>query len=690
MKKRWLSLVMLVCFSIGFVGGCKEKENNGPISGLNIDGSDVVLKVGENTYTADELFAEMLNTEVGAKTAYEKILKMVVESTVPVDANMTASWELLLDSFEEQVESTAISTGVSEKEARESLLAQEGYSSIDEKKEAYLYDVRLSKIQDNYWKEVKNEYYEKYLEERLPYYVKHVLVKTGYTAARGPYSSQISTDDATALYKVYEMLADDRKFAEIMHLLPSEDTGSQADASGYHMDLTTSFVTEFLHGVFAFDSLLNGKTSEVVGITDVANYYKGTAANSYNFNVIYASDIVALGDSASSPSTKNIKIYETEIDETTQEEKEVDTGVTMSTAYGSSSSLLSRTIIFNQTFNNPGISVIAYDLEEENTPKNVKTININGRPMKVLTDEKENIVFVVCAKGNSSDLWIHFLTVNVSPFDEKVKLFYLMDMDKEETIKQMVADKKAALKAAGKTDAQIEDEIETYEEDLKKFKTYVELKGGETISGKNKVIDEIEGYVKTYAKRGITSGAVAGNDQFLTFDMVEYYMEKGDIKITNEQVRSLVENYVASQKALIDYSSMNSIVNGWNEYYDLITLANSDEIESKKIPMECSYTVNGVNAKSDEICKYSYSKGFEIVMNYYDGDSKITVDKQYQSYRIGQDSFTLPVPEKENFEFVGWYTSANTKDDELVTEIDPSRSSANNKTQLFAKWKAIA
>ena len=192
---------MLICFGLGFVSGCKDQETSS-VNKLNINGSDVVLNVGDKTYTAEELSGDMLNSGVGAETAYEKILKMVVESTIPVDANMTASWELMLDAFEDEVETTALSNGISEENARQQLLAEDGYASIEEMKDAYLYEVRLAKMQDNYWKENKMSYYNDYFENRLPYYVKHALVKTSYTSARGLYSTTIDSSDAKALFNI--------------------------------------------------------------------------------------------------------------------------------------------------------------------------------------------------------------------------------------------------------------------------------------------------------------------------------------------------------------------------------------------------------------------------------------------------------------------------------------------------------
>ncbi len=710
MKKRWLSLLLLFCFSIAFVGGCKDKEES-PVDGLkDVNGSDVVLKVWDKEYTADQLFADMLKGEIGAQTAYEKILRMVVESTIPVDANMNASWELMLDAFEEEVESTAASGGISEDEARKQLLAEDGYSSVEDKKNEYLYGVRLSKLQDKYWDEVKADYYDEYLETRMPYYVKHVLVTTNYTEQRGAYASVITSSQAKALYNVYDWLVKGYDFSQVMNEYSADNSGSTSSAAtgnGYHMDLTTPFESEYLYGVFAFDALLKGKTTEVVGMAQTAAFYSSKANNGegYDFGVINASDVVSLGDNAdevSSSDYENVKVYD-------DENAEENDGYLVSAYTGSSSSyefLFNNSIVFNQTFNRPGVSVIAYDLDDDKA-ENTTTININGKDLKVLTDENGNIVFVVAyaAAKSSSDSTlvtrVHFLTVNVSPFDtfentngkSDFKLFY--SVDKEATIKEMVATKRAALTEEGKTGTELDNAVTAYETSLKKYRTYIEemVKDNDTLVNRNKIIDELEGYAKTYAQRALTSDipsgeTVAGDEQYLTYAMVEHYMKDDSgnykIEIVNEQIKKVVQDYIQAQKDLIDYTNMNSIVNGWNDYYEVLVLNNSEEILSKKVPMECSAMVNGT-ARDNALCKYTYGVGFEILMRYMDGATELTVANEYKSYKIGED-FTLPTPEKTGFVFEGWYT-----DSELTkpASIDFTRTSTNNKTQLYAKWSEV-
>lgn len=695
MKKKWLSLATVLCFGVGFIGGCKNDGSN--FEKLNIDGKDIVLTVGDTKYTADELFAEMLNSQTGAEEAYKKILKMMVENVIETDSNMEASWDLMLDSFEEEVKTKSTSEGISEDEARTALLTEDGYSSVDEKKEAYLYEVKLAKFQEKYWAERKGYYFEKYLEERLPYYVKHVLVKTGYSSARGPYASVIDSDDAKDLYDVYSLLLKGEKFSYIMNH-KSEDTGS-ADGKGYHMDLTTSFVTEFLHGVFVVDSLMKNKQAEVEGLdSKILNYYLNQSVvageNNYNFNIIHASDIENLGKTANSSDYNSISTYEKN-----DEQEDVSFGsLSNSKEYGSTSALYSRTIIFNQTFNNPGVSVIAYDLDEEIPTDNYIELTIDGKKQKLLTDENGNLVFIACAKGSSSDLWVHFLTVDVSPFDKNLELFY--SIDQEKTIEKMVEEKRTELKQnTALTDTDINTQIDAYKKELEAYQTYVDIKGGESQKTRNQIIEELEGYVKTYAKRGITSEAVAGEDQFLSYDMVEYYMEKGEVEIKDATIKTLVESYIANQKALIDLKVSNSISKGWDEYYNRVVLANSDEINNKKIPMECAY---GINAGA--VCSFNYDEevGFKINITYKnvgDNNAYMPTDKTtyISSFKIGDGIISLPGVgtndtngmHRANYTFAGWYSTSTFDEGTEVTSIDATRTSTNNKVVLYAKWVEV-
>lgn len=718
MKKKLVSLAALLCFGVCFVSGCKNDEEG--FQKLEIDGYDVVLKVGEDgkVYTANDLFKDMLNNENGAAAAYEKLLKVIVENSVDTNDDMEASWDLLLDAFEEEVASNAASNGISKSEARKKLLAEDGYSTIEEKKEAYFYDVKLDALQEEFWNLRKDYYFEQYFNNRSPYYVKHVLVKVanGYTDSdRAPYSTTITTAEARNLYKVYQDLANGEKFADIMNVR-SEDAGSK-DGNGYMMDMTESFVSEFLHGVISLDAIMKGETADIVGITNTANYYLKSTSQSaekdYNFNVIYASDIVALNEYASvgdSSSQRNsISTYE-------KNDKDEDVSVGSlgdSNGYGTSA-LDTRSILFNRTFNEPGISVIAYDLDKKLDHNNYMELKINGETKKVLTDEKGNLVFVVCARGSESNLQVHFLTVNVSPFDTyentngkaDAKLFF--SIDKEKTIEAMVAQKKTALQTAGVTDeTELNTQLTAYKTKLENYKTYVEL-NAETQTEKNKVIEEIEERVKKYAKRGLTSGAVAGVDEFMTYDMIKYYMENGNIEM-EDSIETLLTNYVDAQQALIDLKIMNAIVSGhdsngthfdgWNDYYTKLVIANSPEIESKKIPLECAY---GVNAGAT--CKYNFDdkKGFEIFITYKEAgtsnDADAYMPTTYKtSFHIGDAVITLPEASntagegmyREGWEFKGWYSTSDFKEGTEVTQIDPSRSSVNNKVVVYAKWEEV-
>ena len=84
MKKRWLSLLMLLSVCLCSVSGCKKDDTNA-VQKLVIDGNDIVLKVGDTTYSAKDLFGDLLSTESGVKTAYEKISTMFSFEADPLD-----------------------------------------------------------------------------------------------------------------------------------------------------------------------------------------------------------------------------------------------------------------------------------------------------------------------------------------------------------------------------------------------------------------------------------------------------------------------------------------------------------------------------------------------------------------------------------------------------------------------------
>ena len=713
MKKRWISLAALLCFGVCLTSGCKKDENG--FKKLNIDGYDVVLKIGEDgkVYTANDFFKDMLNSKEGVAAAYEKLLKMIVENSVESNLeDIEASWDLLLESFEENVQSTATSSGISEDEAREQLLAEEGFATIEEKKVAYMYEIKLGELQEEFWNLRKDYYFEQYFNNRLPYYVKHVLVKVanGYDdSTLAPYATVITEKEAKNLYKVYEDLVNGEKFTDIMNVR-SEDGGSK-NGNGYMMDSTQNFASEFLYGVLSMDSLMKNTTSSVTGITSTANYYlnsvnEQTGEKDYNFNVIYASDIKALNDKASvgdtSSERNDISTFEND-----DEDKAVSVG-SLKDGYGTST-LDTRTIIFNRTFNEPGISVIAYDLSDKIDGKYTE-LTINGEKKKVLTDEKGNVVFVVAARngidGDTSQMHIHFLTVDISPFDtfentdglNDAKLFF--SIDKEKTIEEMVTAKKAELEEDGTLDEADNTQLTQYREKLNKYKTYVELNSN-TVLEKNEQVKELEELVRTYAKRGMTSGKVSGVDEMLTYDMVEYYMKKGNVTIADPTIKSLIETYINDQRALIDLKTMNAIVGGWDDYYTKVTMANSTTIENKKIPLECAY---GINAGAS--CSYNYDdpKGYTINITYKeagtssDSDAYMpTGENAYvKSFQIGDSLIELPKAGtslengmfREGYTFGGWYATSDHKG-EAITHIDPSRSSTNNKVVLWAKWDPI-
>ena len=48
---------------------------------------------------------------------------------------------------------------------------------MDEKKAQIIYEQKLTRITEQYWEENKGTYFNEFIENRLPYLIRHVLVK---------------------------------------------------------------------------------------------------------------------------------------------------------------------------------------------------------------------------------------------------------------------------------------------------------------------------------------------------------------------------------------------------------------------------------------------------------------------------------------------------------------------------------
>ena len=101
-----------------------------------------------------------------------------------------------------------------------------------------------------------------YLEKRIPYHVKHILVKVG--AADGAlYNAEITSENADKLHRVITSLAKGQDFGDVARLQSDDSSNSSFGNLGI-MDTATSFVNEFKLSTYIYDTLFNTTDENVM------------------------------------------------------------------------------------------------------------------------------------------------------------------------------------------------------------------------------------------------------------------------------------------------------------------------------------------------------------------------------------------------------------------------------------------
>ena len=711
MKKKNLSFMSLLTLSVALLGGCGGSDKNV---------SDIVLKVGDKEYTAEQLYNRLLSTGTGANEAFSMVLRLVVESSMETTANIQTAADMAEETFEEEVEVYAQNNGVSVKDARKTLLEEKGYDSVDEMKADIIYQQKLTRLNEQYWETHKEEFYDDYVENRLPYLVSHVLVKLDDNTNGNKIANNVNVSQAEAekIHDVITRFKNGDEFSFIANHF-SDDSGSTASGGAYYMDTTTSFVDEFLYGTYIFDAYTEKGVDE--SGTEPRTYYKWGRTDKYDklievgfiegedenndriakyyengLNVVTMDLVEKLGDVANKTSTGDFHY----IGYVGSEDYVSSSGVTEYDSnlnnLNSNYNAYARSIIFNRAFNKPGLSVIGgYETKEEAEADGVKncveirtyTDDTHFTSNWVLADENGNPIFFVAAKGSSNDVWLHFLTINKSSLDN------LADAKKYFSI-----------------DPNAEDGYVSYAEDPA-------FNIDATNPSKKKLISEIEGYIKSYITAG--HGSTVGEESLLSYKMLEDYMASKNITWSNDKLKDAVGTYISRRRKLLNQKHDNKLLESFDKHADKLTTAESELVKMGIKPYECAvvlpseaYAPINNSTSTGNLCRYVYGKGYQVKLSYYyhtdlvsSGTSytKITTSTDIVKFNkddsipggftqwayVGKGNVTLPTSAdmtvKPGYKFEGWYTTKDFQDGTRVYEAELAETSIKNHTLFYAK-----
>jgi len=415
MNKGKLTIALLSTVSLLTLASCgdpiKESDDGYVMTLTSPNGTEI-------HYTASDLFDRYKGNATGVQKFYEAVIEVVIRNEMqqPDKAGQLAEIMEKADNRVDGVKETALSNADTNKtkynDELDKLLTSYNVEDLDELQDYFAYDLMKAEVQDNFYDDNKGEMlsgaadYTGYLDAKLPYHVKHILVKVSDSSSN-LYDGAITEAESRKLASVIKRLAirqNSETFGDIAREA-SEDTGSAANFGDLGiMSKATGYVNEFKLGVYAYDALFN-QNAEVVANkaklsipTDAANYIDGLGLGSIPYQAALKLEEVA----AFTKDINGDRVNDGDV------------------------KYFPRNIYFNKFFNKHNVSVIT----PTNTDGSANAVyaallgfqnvaELGGQ--KVLVDEDGKVILAVRAgtgSGTSGYQGLHFIVVERSALVE--------------------------------------------------------------------------------------------------------------------------------------------------------------------------------------------------------------------------------------------------------------------------------
>ncbi len=547
MNRTKLTIATLALVSLVSLSAC-----NNPVS-ENKDGLVVTIKGADGSsigYSADDLFGQYRGNQTGVARFVEAITEVVTRNeinqtdpaTTALRNEILAKAENRVDGVKEQARSNADSNGTNYNSELEKLFESYGVENLEELKDYFAYQLMKQEVEDRYYQRNKSnfltgDYYGPgYLDFRLPYHVKHILVRV---SANGPdlYNGRITESEARKLFAVGNRLANQRSnetFGEIAREM-SDDTGSATNFGDLGiMSKATGFVNEFKLGVYAFDAVFNQKT-EVQANADKLNlpeaaydYFEELGLGEIPFSAFQLLNQWAAitKDINGNPVNNNDPLY------------------------------FPRNVVFNEYFNRHNISVI--------TPEalNGQTLTLPGfravpelNNQVVLTDEAGRVILAVRAgtgAGEGGYQGVHFIVVERSALISTLNGVSLEDYYTTEIPGTSAYPK---------------------DNDGKDLVTFVNYKVTTTAN---------------YKERAQTvSTEIRNFDRHLSFRLIEQLMDEQTLSFNDDALEAAVLNYMSVTRASSTFDENLQQLNTWNSYIEYLEYQSFQR--QRLIDLDCAF-----------------------------------------------------------------------------------------------------
>jgi hypothetical protein len=500
----------------------------------NSDGYLITMKDkdGNSTgYTADQLFGNYRENEFGVSKFVESVTELVIRNqinqedaeTQALKAEILRKADISVDGVKETARNNASTNGTNYNDELNTLLESYNVEDLEELKDYFAYRTMKQEVEDRYFDDnlssfvIGNDFGPGYLNERLPYHVKHILVKVS-AAGADLYNGRITEAEAKKLYAVANRLAIQRNgetFGEVAREMSEDGSKEQFGDLGI-MSKATSFVNEFKLGIYAYDSVFN-QNEEVLEKRDQLNvpetaldYFDELGLATIPFHAFVSLDQYAnvTKDINGNPVNNNDSLY------------------------------YPRNIIFNEYFNRHNIAVV--------TPESLGGGNFNYDGFRnvpelnnqtVLTDENGKVILVVRAgtgSGDSGYQGIHFIVVERSA---------LVDVQDGVSLE------------------------EYYTTEIPGTPNYPTNNGEDLVTFVNYNVSTTANY-KTRAET--VTNEIRNFDRFFNFRMLEQLIAEQALTFVDADLESAVLNYMDVTRRSASFDQNLQEINTWNTYIEFL------------------------------------------------------------------------------------------------------------------------
>lgn len=589
------------------LAGCSSNIKWGPegdgyiLTFTNSDGSEVNL-------TADSIFGNYYNEVDGAKQMFDSVYEVIVRNHfTEADqsgklAEITKDAENKVSGVKSKANSNKNTNGTTYDEEFEKLLDEYGVDDEEELKQYFIYQEEKEEFENQFYDKYLNSdsgniygnlrdgfsigdnNYAGYLKEKIPYHVKHILVKVS-AANNAFYNGEITEAEARKLANVTKMLAESgvHNFGDVAYS-ESDDTGSAEKYGDLGiMDKDTSFINEFKLGLYAYDALYNNKTmpnaSRISIPSEQETFFSSTAK---------------VGQIPYAAFEELAKVADTTTD------------INGGGVNGSDAFFFPRNIYFNKYLNNHMVSVIvpndlpasdelyqphaltgkatgseAYVGLANSTYSSMagfksKASEINGVSWvnnsegKVLCDEQGRVILVVRGgtSGDSGYEGVHFITVERSA---------LID---SETI---------VTSTKGSYDVSLSDYYTTHYPSESKYPTY-------TYNGvsypKDTYVNIRDEDTKVYKERAeVVEGKIKGYEPLLNTYIYQIYALEQNLSFHGDEgakVENAINTYVSTQRNKQSYDNVEEWKLTWKNYEEYLEQQASERTKDKLLSATCA------------------------------------------------------------------------------------------------------